>query len=822
MKKNLLAVLIASSIGLYGCGNESELTGNPTIDPGIEKSLKAETKIKFDLISDPTNPVIVSPTFLAMDSTDGTLKSDGVTGDEGYNDISDPAVAMGKTDGWSTTQPFIIEFTGNDLDENTATDGFYLIESNDPTAGTPTIIPKPLTAANGDFTFSVSGTTLTVVLLKPLKPASNYMFAITDELKDVKGNSVGMTGSYATLKATAKPPSDALIPAQVVVHATEKELDTAGVDADSIIFSSWFTTASVGDVLYAAKSATALALAKGANDVWKGSAISDSVTEEQLSSLFTLVPPEADEDQPKTLGGNNIYTGTVNLPYFLEVAPTKFSVTPWQSGMPSLAKISDALSNGSDADKATIAQQLGALGITTDDLAEVSTNPETQVKVLSALTGATLTLADGSQLDPERTITRYSPVPKLKSVQEVEYTLILPSAAKCAAPNSNTVSIYQHGITSSKESIKVTTLADQIIGTECHAVFAIDHPLHGTRGIEGVGSATGDDGRPEMYLNLSALPVARDNLRQSAIDLVNLRVGIGKVFATLASQDPAAIGQLGKLMTLKPSEGVGFVGHSLGAMTGVNLGYLANKSVGDTQADMAFFNINKFGLANPGAGIPYLLLESESFGDFVKSGVIGGYTDEEDAPLKIGDLFRSYCKDNAIANPAACYISYEDSLIDAGDPLSTAQLKATYDLFSQFAYAAQSVLDTVDPINHSTLVNTTLPVYLAQVKGDKTIPNQLIPGATVEGTEIAKPYSPFGGTLPLLKTMSLAPVTEDVSGVTVRNAVLFNEGEHSSLLDPTESLPVTAEMQTQIPSLLNSDGTTLAVDNSQNIIDARP
>lgn len=814
MKKNILAVLIASSIGLYGCGNESELTGNPTIDPRLEKSLKAETKIKFDLISDPSNPVIVIPTFLAMDSTDGTLKTDGVTGDQGYTDISNPAVAMGKTDGWSTTQPFVIEFTGNDLDAATATDGFYLIESKNPTDTTDSVQPTSLSAAKGDFMVTVSGSTLTVVLLKPLNPANNYMFAITDDLKDSKGDSVGMTGSYAVLKATTKPPSPALIPAQTIVHATEKELEIAGVNADSIIFSSWFTTASVGDVLFAAKSATALALSKGAKNVWKGSAVSDSVDEAKLASLFTLVPPKLDTTTPTTPGGNAIYNGTINLPYFLEIAPTTFSVTPWQSGMPSLAKISDVLSNGSDADKATIVQQLGALGLTTADLAAVSTDSAAQVKVLSALTGATLTLADGSQLDPERTITRYSPVPKLKSVQPVEYTLILPDFTKnaaCADAEASTVSIFQHGITSSKKSIKITTLADNMIGTGCHAIFAIDHPLHGTRGITGVGSATGETGKPEMYLNLAALPVARDNIRQSAIDLVNLRVGIGKVFATLGSQNAAAIGQLGVLATLNPSKGVGFVGHSLGAMTGVNLGYIANKSVGDAQADAVFFNINKLGLANPGAGIPYLLLGSQDFGNFVKGNLVAA-TDA---------TFKENCAKNA-PDIKTCYAVFEASLIAAGDEKSLATLTGLYSAFNQFAYAAQTVLDSVDPINHSMLIDSTLPVYLAQVDGDETIPNRLIPGAKVTGTEIAQPYSPFGGTLPLVGTMALTPATDDISGQTVRHAALFNDGGHSSLLDPTKNSDVTAEMQSQLSSLSNGDGTSLTVSNANNILNATP
>jgi len=110
MNKKLLALLVASTLGLTACGDDATTSGDPTLDPNIGESLKAETKINFDLVSDPSNPVIVTPTYLAMDSFDGTIKTDGDVGTEGYStDISNPEVALGKTDGWSTNQPIVIE-----------------------------------------------------------------------------------------------------------------------------------------------------------------------------------------------------------------------------------------------------------------------------------------------------------------------------------------------------------------------------------------------------------------------------------------------------------------------------------------------------------------------------------------------------------------------------------------------------------------------------------------------------------------------------------------------------------------------------------------
>ncbi|MDP2514769.1 hypothetical protein Q8W17_08170 [Photobacterium damselae subsp. piscicida] len=73
MKKHYLALIIAASLGLTACGGDSKTTGTPTVNPDIADSLKAETKVNFDIISNPTAPIIVMPTYLAMDQQDGTL-----------------------------------------------------------------------------------------------------------------------------------------------------------------------------------------------------------------------------------------------------------------------------------------------------------------------------------------------------------------------------------------------------------------------------------------------------------------------------------------------------------------------------------------------------------------------------------------------------------------------------------------------------------------------------------------------------------------------------------------------------------------------------
>lgn len=800
MKKHYLALIIAASLGLTACGSDSKTTGTPTVNLDIADSLKAETKVNFDIISNPSAPIIVMPTYLAMDQQDGTLSVESSAVDP--TNLGDPLVAMGETDGWSTSQPIQINFTGNPLDPTTGSDSFHLIKSGDPTNQAYTTQPTEL-VAGVDYQVMISGDTLTAILLKPLDPASNYMFAVTNDLLDSKGNPVGMSNSYAAIKATTPPPSSALLPAQAITHATENEFAQVGVDKSKIIFSSWFTTASVGDVLFAAKSATALAIQNGAESVWKGTAKAEDITPSQLSSLFKIGSPTK---AGKTVEGKGeIYKGNITLPYYLDIRPDHFLTTPWQSGMPSLAKIQYVLTHGSDADKQAVQQQLNDLDVDPQDLAVVATDPKAQVRVLSALTGAKITLADGKQLDPQRIITRYSPVPELKSVQTFEYTLVLPTKTACQKSFTNAVTIYQHGVTSSKETLTDSALADQLIGDQCRAIFAINHPLHGDRGVAGQNAAE----NPSMYLNLASLTVARDNLRQSVTDVINLRVSIGKIFAQMA-QDPESIASLGVLKRLNPTVGVNFVGHSLGAITGVDVANIANRSIGNEVADKTLFNIDAVALANPGAEIPYLLLNSQDFSPLIKGSIVAG----------VNKQFAAQCKaDGKDLND--CYSDYEQALITAGTPESLATLQALYASFNQFAFAAQTVMDTVDPINHSAFVPKELPVYLAQVKNDLVIPNYTPLGQTVAGTDIPVPYSPFTGTTPLLKTLALTPTTVSIKDTVVRNAALFNAGVHSSLLDPKPSEAVTAEMQSEVHSFISSNGKELTIsDNS--VLDSQP
>ncbi|KAE8178292.1 VolA/Pla-1 family phospholipase [Photobacterium carnosum] len=786
MKIRSIALLVTSALSLMGCKSDGTLENQSPIDPNIAASLNAETKINFDLLS--ANKTLILPTYLAMDAQDGTLATEAMAQDK--TNTSDPLVAMGQTDGWSTTQPITINFTGKNLDPSTAARGFYLLKSGDPTNPDDTTKLTLLSQQNKDFTLQVSGHSLIVILLKPLDPASNYMYAVTDDLKDVNGQAVGMSNSYALLKSNNLPPAPALLPAQKITHSTEEAFHGI-VQKRDIIFSSWFTTLSSGDVLFAAKMATEEAINAGAHNVWQGSAIANSVKQNELDKLFTFsLDLDKDGKYKEVVDGKiNIYSGKISLPYYLDIRANKFMNTPWQSGMPSLAKIKYVLSNGSNADKATILAQLAAAKVTLTDMAQVATNPQVQIKVLTLLMGKKLFLANGNQLDPERLITRYSAIPELKSVQTIDYTLVLPNSKKCQTLGANDVTIFQHGITADKSVLTthsdgLPSLAETLIGDQCRAIFAINQPLHGKdRGIHTIDSQGNSQYKnaaidPSMYLNLENLTVARDNLRQSTIDVVNLRAAIGKLFTHIQQQqkEGQASSNISPLDMLNPNNGVSFSGHSLGAIVGTNVGNIANRPTLEPTFDKQYFAIDKLALANPGAEIPYLLLNSGSFGGLLKAGVLQSSVSNpaQITPdvIETGKFLQALnvcyvAQDNKHKDLNKCYVDNITAIKD-NNPSLFAKWTETY---VKFAYAAQTVMDPVDPINLADGIPSSVPVYVQMIKGDSTIPNITTPNNL--------PYSPFTGTEPLIKQLDLA----------LNNATKgwkeYTPGSHTSLLDVT-------------------------------------
>ncbi|HQZ80421.1 MAG TPA: hypothetical protein PK681_07360 [Steroidobacteraceae bacterium] len=114
-------------------------------------------------------------------------------------------------------------------------------------------------------------------------------------------------------------------------------------------------------------------------------------------------------------------------------------------------------------------------------------------------------------------------------------------------------------------------------------------------------------------------------------------------------------------------------------------------------------------------------------------------------------------------------------------------------LYNQFFRDAQNVVEAGDPVNYMAAAAAAKPILLHQVIGDTVIPNS--------------------ATQRLIDVAALTKVSTPGPNPVSRAYVNFTAGVHSSLLDPTASLPATIEMQTQAVTFAVTNGTVVAIGN---------
>lgn len=742
MKKLLKISLLCSALWLAGCGDDMQSSGEPTIsyEPHIAEALTRETQIKFQLSG--ANPSVPLPSYALMNPQDGTLNLPT----DGDNSPSNPRVAMNQLDGWSTTMPLYLDFTGGNLATGAITAGIYLVELTDSMTGNP--LPK----TNVDFVaFSDAATNkIAIYPTKPLNPASNYILAITSEVEDAQGEPIGTSSSYATLKSKQRIYSQGqLAQLQKITHGTEALFSVTGVDAKQIVYSTWFSTQSVGDTLNAVAAATAFGAGQEnplavwpqtfvhQNDAYQMSFKSTQNFEAALENdarFIKFIAGKAQRDALidayKDSGAEvNVTHGAVTLPYYLETG-ANWNTQAFSAASPSLAKISAALKD--PVEKAHIAAQLSGADIVFTQLA---TNPAEQMK----LVGLELTKTDGSRLDSERLITRYSPLPSIKSLQTVPFLLFTPQTGTV-----KDVVIYQHGITSAKENAYAFTFRLAQAGL---AVIAIDMPLHGERSLDEQRSANTN---VLAYLNLTNLPVARDNVRQSILDVLALRA------ALTLSQSTFTDSPL-KDVNVEAGSQIKLLGHSLGGIVGLSALAASEKSEAD-----ALYGFSAAAIHNSGGRIAPLLLGSKHFAPQIKHNL-----------ALTSAQYQAFVNEYCNKDGSACYNDFMDENKGYSTPIQRAQLNA---LFAQFSFAAQSVLDSIDPIANLASGITT-PLLLTQVHNDDTVPN-----VTKEAGIL-----PFAGTEPVASLLGLEWINKNSSSVTKNEKVFIQynaTAKHSTFIAP--------------------------------------
>ncbi|WP_429076501.1 VolA/Pla-1 family phospholipase [Aeromonas veronii] len=803
MKKKLIYAAVVSAL-LAGCGGDDN-KGDTT--SSLDYALSGASGLR--------------PSVLAPRASDGTLKFSTET-----QDLSNPVSALSTLDGWSTTQPVQLvtaTVTGVSVpapgvsEYASAVAPLYLLELTlDPVTLQPNGVKggKPLVYGT-DFVVTGGDGKLNLVPLKPLNPSSYYMIVATDALKDSRGTPLKAGGDYSSFKSTAGATTQEQTINGLISLQEGLFKAATGITSDRVIFSDWFATQSGADVLLAVKSAAASVLKSPSLDaaaLWK----QDAKGNTSLPATYTInglnggvdfltqlanepfLPQEQKDALTAAFGVGTplngvaqltkVYTGTVKLPYFLSTPAIagswdKAKTQSWHGAIPSLYAIANALKAG---DTEVIGGLVGA-GVDPALLGELIADPSRQSELLteaSKLIGVTLT-SGGKPLDAERNIGRFNPLPALTEVQSVPMRIF----AKDALNTITDVIIYQHGVTSIKENAYALALSQIGAGMGAGkkvAVVVIDHPLHGERGyaLSGSMDTVTTSENPTPYLNLGYLTVARDNLKQSVADLLGLRLAVG-----LANAKGLG-GQLGGA-GLK----VHFLGHSLGAITGANLLAVANQTTGSTQAD-ALFKFDTGGLAMPGGGIAPLLLNSPSFGPTIKMSVLTSGS----PALKAG--FTAYAP-NCKTAAATCFVNEFLPSLDAATQAGAASTLQSY------TFAAQSVLDSADPINLGSGIAKSFPLFATEIVGDGALnlPDQVIPNSIAS--------APLGGTEPLFRVLGLQELKGSGVLPAGHHAARFLKGGHSSLLAPDENFDqagaVTTEIQTQFASFFMSGGAAVKV-----------
>lgn len=562
-------------------------------------------------------------------STDGTLNIPNTSGN--------PAItAVNQLDGWSTTANISVPFTA-DIDPATlnpqtvllfkvttaevAPGGVALIPPPNPAAPTsPGMTPQPL-EYGVDYFAEVSpaeadGTAATTMLihpLKPLDPKSGYLVVLVSNvptpagpigIATPEGMQMQSSGAFQLLKDfvtpganeadrfyrlegdpdhTGNPNNDltqlahdnnlTAIDAPTLENLRRLYEGTFGVTdtflpRSAVLFAWTISTQSTTDVMTTVEGL--------ANDFSKFAFV------QPVPNGFGGIFNTSNIPDANLPGIADVYAGILNLPYYLEKADSQNDPTPLTSFW-----VADPAQQNVAADPAGC---------------------------FYALTG--------QPKGASNALTRCNTTPVERSVETVPMLVTVPNN-RPEPMGGWPVVIFQHGITRNRSD--VFAVADTLASFGFVAI-AIDQPLHGitdtnsmlysgaertfdldlvtvTLTSDGPVTSPGPDGLVDPsgvhYVQLASTLTSRDNLRQSAADIIQL----AKTIVAGIDLDPND-GDGNDLDTGK----VHFLGHSLGGIVG-------------TTAAGINSDFNAVNLAMSGGGIGKLLDGSGSFSDTVATGL---------------------------------------------------------------------------------------------------------------------------------------------------------------------------------------------------------
>ncbi|MEZ9297972.1 VolA/Pla-1 family phospholipase [Vibrio splendidus] len=708
----------------------------------------------------------VTPNFLFMDKKQGTLDLPSV------NSAMD---GVNQTDGWPVSMPISIYFKGQDVAIGDIVNGVYIFELSAPLSEVESknVIQKRLKLGT-DYSAFYDGEAIRIQFTESLSPSSDYIYAVTSNVCNVNGKCITASQVDKIGQSIALKEQLATLEQTPII---EKIVASELTDNSTVILASVFSTASVGNVVDAVKRLTEYSYANNRplNEIYQSESLDlssaytmeFSATEDFLTALtndnnINLNPYNQYKDMKSTIkqwyqesGAKvNVTRGTVKLPYYLQKGDD-WDTQPMTSAMPSTLKIQQALLDPSESEN--IREQLRSGTFKNDpvDTSVLMTSFSEQMK----LVGSSLYLNNGQQLDPERLLTRYSPIPQITEVNDVPFILITPKDGQI-----KDIVIFQHGASNVKENVFNNLYEVANAGL---AVIAIDTLHHGERALSPAQSGNTDIFN---YINLSSFPVLRDNFRQTYLDIIGLRASLTISAQTgLLNETP--------LDGFDPKNGskVKMLGFSLGGIISFGAIARSNDSL-DNDFSKQLYQFSSLSIRSSAGHLSGIVLGSDFYRPPTKHHIayqmFSSYRDYADNHCKINKLSTEANDEERISAHGQCYADFEKQ----ASPQSN---EAVSKGFNAFAYAMQNAFDSVDPFNNvgdfiaddGTL---STPVFVTEVSNDYAVPNSVS-------------WSPFTGTEPISSKLGLQFINKANSKIKTPEAVLVifdPRAKHSTFGNP--------------------------------------
>ncbi|NTW85787.1 MAG: hypothetical protein HGB30_06450 [Holophagaceae bacterium] len=429
----------------------------------------------------------------------------------------------------------------------------------------------------------------------PLFPGTRYLYVVTNRVKDTAGLAITPSPYFEALKGTTP-----LAGSFLGLEAVRANVTSSG----QILLSGY---AKVMDDLITASTTTTVTsratIAVMGRFITTGAGFIPTDATNATTQAASRIPVESALRAfaaGSTLGGlpGKTWTNAITVPANTSTAFYTFD----RSGSNPTPEAYFAAVSGNAI---TSAPGISTVVLGTINSADIGVDPAlVRTNAASAdmtgVTGAASPIA--AVVQPFRTgaaLTSYYHVPR-----SVPFIYMAPTGT--APATGWPLVIFQHGITSQKES--VFTIA-QTLAAVGYAVVAIDMPLHGALQVTGhtTGSQWGQD-----FMAVGAPLTGRSNFQQGAFNLNRLELTV-------------RAGGFAGLGAAKPSQAkISFIGHSLGSMVGAY--YLAGNTTMTTTAGQPPYSQTSLDadmkgyLSVPGGRTAYVI-QNGAFGPTVDAGL---------------------------------------------------------------------------------------------------------------------------------------------------------------------------------------------------------